>query len=132
VQRGFELSAGADVELREDLVQVPFDGARAEEQLRADLRVRVTVARELRDLGLLGREVVAAFRRTLADRLAGGHQLSTGALVEGFHVDRGEHVERRAQLLARAGPASRLNTVASATPFRTGNRSSLSGMCARS
>jgi hypothetical protein len=38
-QRSAELSAGADVELGEDLVQVPLDGARAEEQLGGDLWV---------------------------------------------------------------------------------------------
>ena len=56
---GVELSAGADAELREDLAHVPLDGAWAEEQLGADLRVRVAVARELGDLCFLGGEVVA-------------------------------------------------------------------------
>ena len=52
-QRADELPARADPELREDLPQMPFDGARAQEQPRADLRVREPVAREPCDLPLL-------------------------------------------------------------------------------
>ena len=44
-QRRAELPARADAELAEHLAQVPLDGARAEEQLRADLRVRLPVRR---------------------------------------------------------------------------------------
>ena len=40
-QRVAQLFAGADLELGEDLVEVVLNGARAEEQLRADLGVRV-------------------------------------------------------------------------------------------
>ena len=58
-QRGPELAAGADPELGEHLAQVPLDGARAEEQLGADLRVRQAVAGEPGDLLLLRRELVA-------------------------------------------------------------------------
>ena len=57
-----QLFAGADAELGEDLVQVVLDGARADEQLRADLRVRLPVGGELGDLRLLGREDVARVR----------------------------------------------------------------------
>ena len=39
-----ELSARADTELREHLVQVVLDSARADEQLGADLRVGVALA----------------------------------------------------------------------------------------
>jgi hypothetical protein len=42
--------AGADVELGEYLAQVPLDGARAEEEPRADLWVRQSIASEPRDL----------------------------------------------------------------------------------
>src|SRR4051812_9647521 len=38
-----EFLAGADVELREHLPQVVLDGARADEQLRGDLRVALSV-----------------------------------------------------------------------------------------
>jgi hypothetical protein len=67
-----DLVAGGDVELAEDLVQMPLDGAWADEQLRADLQIRAAVAREPRNLSLLGRQVIAGFRTTLADRLTGG------------------------------------------------------------
>src|SRR5690606_40344277 len=40
-QRSFELLAGGDVELREDLVQVVLDGTRADVELATDLGVRV-------------------------------------------------------------------------------------------
>ena len=56
-------SAVADVELAEHLAQVVLDGARADEQLRADLRVGVPVARQPRDLELLRRQLVPRVRR---------------------------------------------------------------------
>ena len=62
-QRRAQLPAGADAELGEDLAQVVLDGARADEQLRADLRVRLAVGGEPGDLRLLGREDVARRRR---------------------------------------------------------------------
>src|SRR5688500_6870130 len=52
-ERASELPPRADVELHEHLTQVPFDRARAEEQLGADLRIRMPVARESGDLCLL-------------------------------------------------------------------------------
>src|SRR5882757_8880575 len=48
-----ELVARADLELGEDLAQVIFDGARADEQTGADLWVRESVAGQPRDLGFL-------------------------------------------------------------------------------
>src|SRR5262249_11404861 len=76
-------------------------GARAEEELRADLRVRVPVARELRDLRLLGGELAAGVVRSLARLLAGGDQLSSGALRERLHADCAEHVVRGMEMLTR-------------------------------
>jgi hypothetical protein len=58
VQRRPKLSARRDAELREHLAKVPLNGARADEQLRADLGVREAVAREPRDLLLLRRQFV--------------------------------------------------------------------------
>jgi hypothetical protein len=46
-------------QLGEHLVQVVLDGARADEQTGADLSVGEAVAGELRDLRLLGGELVA-------------------------------------------------------------------------
>src|SRR5580765_2282075 len=96
-----ELLAGADVELREHLVQVPFDGARAEEELRTDLRVRLTVPGELRDLCLLGGELVARVVGASARFLSGGDELSPRSLGESLHAHGAEHVVRRVQVLAR-------------------------------
>jgi hypothetical protein len=57
-----KLPAAADIELAEDLAQVVFDRARADEQLGADLRVGVPVAGQPRDLELLGRQGIARVR----------------------------------------------------------------------
>jgi len=48
-----QLVSRADAELREDLVEVVLDGARADEQPRADLGVGVSVAGHPRDVGFL-------------------------------------------------------------------------------
>ena len=58
-QRRLELPARGDAELREHVAQVPLHRARADEQLRADLRVRKAVAGEPGDLLLLRRELLA-------------------------------------------------------------------------
>src|SRR5580700_6097774 len=67
-----ELPARADAELGENLAQMPLDGARAEEQLGADLRVRQPVAGEPGDLRLLGGERARRLHAPLADVLSGG------------------------------------------------------------
>jgi hypothetical protein len=77
-----ELSAGADAELREHVAQVPFDGARADEQLGADLRIRAAVAGEAGDLGLLCGELVERLDGAFASGFAGGQELARGALGE--------------------------------------------------
>ena len=69
-------------------------------RLRADLRVRQAVAGEPGDLRLLRGQLVARLGAALADRLAGGEQLAAGALGERLDAHLGEHVVRRAQLLA--------------------------------
>ena len=81
-QRIAQGPARADPELGEHLLEVPLDGARTEEELGADLRVRATVASEPSDLLLLGRQLVAGVVAPLADLLAGGQQLVPGALGE--------------------------------------------------
>ena len=90
-----------DPELGEHLAQVPLHGARAEEQPRADLRVRQPVAGQPRDLPLLRGQLVARLDPALAHLLAGGQQLATGALGERLHPHLGEHPVRRPQLRAR-------------------------------
>src|SRR6478736_2557755 len=99
-QRVLKSPARADAELGEHLVEVPLDGARAEEQLRADLRVRPACLGQPRDVLLLGRQLVARLVDALADLAAGGPQLVPGALGEtvGAHGD--ERVMCTPELLA--------------------------------
>src|SRR3954454_24922514 len=70
-QRAGEALARADAELHEHRLQVPFDGAWADEELGADLRVGPAGEREPRDVLLLRRELIARVVRALADRLTG-------------------------------------------------------------
>src|SRR5450631_54764 len=65
-QRPAELPARADAELGEYLAQVPLDGARAEEQLGADLRIRQPVTGEPGDLRLLRGELARRLGPPLA------------------------------------------------------------------
>jgi hypothetical protein len=62
-QEAVELAARRDVQLGEHLVQVIFDGARADEELRPDLGVRMAISGKLRDLRFLPGELAAWFRR---------------------------------------------------------------------
>src|ERR1700720_274214 len=79
-QRRAELLAGADPELAEHLAQVPLHCARAEEELGADLGIRLPVRGYARDLRLLRGQVVERLNGALAHRLAGGLQLATRAV----------------------------------------------------
>src|SRR5438270_11816311 len=98
-RQGFsEFFAGADVEFREHLAQVVLDGARAEEQPRADLWVRLPIGGQAGDLRFLGRQAVAGVGRALARGLAGGEQLTAGALGEGVGPDAREQLVGGAQL----------------------------------
>ena len=100
-QRADELIARADVELREHLAQVVLDRARADEEPRADLRVRESVACQLGDLRLLRASARRACLGVRArDGLAGGEQLAAGALRERRGTHGGEHLVGGAQLLA--------------------------------
>ncbi len=94
------LPAGRDAELRGDLAQVPFDGVRADEELRADLGVRQPVTGQARDLRFLGGESGARLDGALAYRLAGGLELAPGAFRERLDPHVAEHLVRDAQLLA--------------------------------
>src|SRR6266516_474021 len=73
-----EVPAGGDAQFGEHLAEVPFNGAGADEQFRADLAV--------------------------ADLLAGGEQFPASALGEGVGADHGEQVVSGAQLAARVEP----------------------------
>ena len=85
---------------------MPLNGAPAQEQLGADLRVRVSVAREPRDLCLLRCELVLRFDAALPDMFAGGQELAARALSERFHADREEQVVSHPQLIARIDAAA--------------------------
>src|SRR5436190_18735570 len=84
-----QLHAGADAELREHLVQVPLDRARAEEELRADLLICLPVRGEPRDLLLLRRELAACLVTPFADLFAGREQLAAAALGERVGAEAG-------------------------------------------
>src|SRR2546421_2135366 len=66
-----QLHAGADAELREYLVQVPLDRARAEEELPADVLICLPVRGQPRDLLLLRGELAACLVTPFAHLLAG-------------------------------------------------------------
>src|SRR4051812_14258546 len=100
-ERAAQLLAGADVELGEHLAKVVLDGARADEQLGADLRVRLPVARHAGDLGLLGCEDVAGLHGATGRGLAGRQQLAAGAFGEPLRADPAELVVGGPELLAR-------------------------------
>src|SRR5215469_18119940 len=85
---------------------MPFDGARADEQFGADLRVRSARDGESRDVLLLRCEVIASVVSALADGLTGREQFVSRALGEAVRTDRGERVMRGAQLLARIDSAA--------------------------
>src|SRR3954454_21135192 len=74
-QRGAQLRAGRDPELREHAVEVRADGAVRQVQPLADLAVRQAPRRQLRDLQLLRGELVARFGNPAATALARGTQL---------------------------------------------------------
>ena len=80
---------------------MPLDGARAEKQLRTDLRVRPPVARQPRDMRLLRRQLIARLIDALADLLTRGQQLVPRPLGEPLRPHRQERLARDPQLLAR-------------------------------
>src|SRR6185312_12702265 len=79
-QSGGQLLAIVDPELGEHFAQMPFHGARAEEEPCTDLRVRQAVPGQLRNLPLLRRQIVARLDSALAYVLACGQKLFTCAL----------------------------------------------------
>src|SRR5918999_2033376 len=81
-RRAAEPLAGADAELSIHIAKVPFDGAWANEQVDADLRVGVAFGCEPHDLRLLRREIVARLDGALSYGLARSEELAAGALGE--------------------------------------------------
>src|SRR3954465_284977 len=72
----------------------------ADEQARADIGVREAVAREARDLDLLGGQLPPGLDPAFAHALAGGQQLTLGARGERLRAHGREELERSTQLLA--------------------------------
>src|SRR5258707_13887068 len=99
-----QLHAGGDAELREYLVQVPFDRARAEEELRADLLICLRVRSEPRDLLLLRGELAACLVARFAHVLGGCEQLAAGARRECIGAETAEETVGSAEDLPRAPP----------------------------
>src|SRR5271154_4863248 len=108
VSMSVHLVVRAGTEIRLPLAQVPLDRARADEQLGADLRVRLPITGEPGDLRLLGCELLARLDSAVVDRLPGGQQLTASALRERLDAHRGAHLVGGTQLLARvdATPAA--------------------------
>jgi hypothetical protein len=92
--------ARGDAEFDEDLPEVPFDGASADEQFRSDLRVGLSGAGQFRDVLFLRGQVVVAVDVPLADLLAGGGEFSACALGERVGADHDELLVGGAQLVA--------------------------------
>src|SRR4051794_24170378 len=84
---------------------MPLKGPRAEEGPPTDLRIRQAFAGEPCDLPLLRGQIVATLDGPPPHLLAGGLKLLAGAVGERLHADRGHHLVRRAQLVARVDPA---------------------------
>ena len=80
---------------------MPFDGARAQEELRADLRVRMSLGGEACDLQLLWSELVPRLVPAGPNGLSGRHQLSARAFGEAVGAEAAEQLVREAELLAR-------------------------------
>src|SRR6266705_4414397 len=78
---------------------MPFDGMRAQKQLRADLRIRQPLTGQTRDLRLLSRQLHPPLHRAPAHRLTGSLQLPTSPLGERLSTDPAEHLVGNAQLL---------------------------------
>src|SRR5262245_56230666 len=81
----------AYVELREHLVEVPFDRPPAKEEHRADVRVGEAVAGEARDLIFLRGELVTGLVVALAHLQTRREKFRACAFSERLHADPVEH-----------------------------------------
>jgi hypothetical protein len=86
---------------------VPLDGARAEEQLGGDLRVREPLGRQADDLGLLRGELVQRLDEGIlvrhAEDAAATHERLAFARADGAH----QQIERRTLALPAEEPRAR-------------------------
>jgi len=81
-QCGIKVTARLDLELAEDLAEMPLHRPRAKEQLSTDLGVRPSIASQLGYLLLLRREFGAVGVRSPTQFLSSRLQLATGTLGE--------------------------------------------------
>src|SRR4029453_1708618 len=95
-----ELPARVNVELEEHLPQVPLHRARAEEELGADLRVRMAGGGESRDLLLLRGQLVPCLVGAFADLHAGRGKLAASPLGERAGAEVAQTLVGTAGLLA--------------------------------
>src|SRR5215467_6299654 len=105
-QRSVQFPPGADAKLGKDLAQVPFDRARAEVQLRADLGVGAAVAGQPGDQVLLRGQRGGGLDAAASHVLAGSDQFPARAFGERRHADCGEHAVGLTQLLTCGEPAA--------------------------
>src|SRR4051812_31691137 len=101
---------------------MPFDRPRADEELRADLRVRAPVARKLSDVLLLGRELVTSFNHPPAHDLTCGEQFATRAVSKAVHPVVEEHLVRQTKLFARIRPPALATQPFAVQEVRAGKR----------
>src|SRR5215510_4212686 len=100
-----QLGAGGDAELGEDLVEVVFDGPRADKQLRRDLPVGRPGGGQPGDLQLLRRELGERGRVSPPGGLTTGAQLGPGASGPRGRAEPLEALQRGTQVAAGlAGP----------------------------
>jgi len=85
---------------------VVLDRAGADEQPRADLRVRQALPGQPRDLRLLGRQLNGRLDGPLTRGLPGGLQLTPGPFGKGPDTHRVQHLVGRAQVLPRLNTAA--------------------------
>src|SRR6187200_588452 len=105
-QTARKLRARLDVELAERLAQVVLDRARADEELRGDLSICVSLRRKARDLQFLRGELVDRVGGPSAGPLTCRLQLDSRALGEGLHSEVREEVVSDAQLVTRVEAAA--------------------------
>jgi hypothetical protein len=99
-----EVLAGGDAQFGEHLAEVPFDRTGTDVQVRADLRVGVSVPGQPGNVLLLRGELGVRVHFPLADLLTGGEQFPARAFGESVGADRGEQVVGGVQLVARVDP----------------------------
>jgi hypothetical protein len=106
VEHGPQFPAGANAELGKHVSEVPLDRARAEEELRTDLRVCQPFRCEPRDLRLLCGQIAASVISALPGCLPGCGEFPSRAIGETGHSYLTEQFVRCPKLPPRIKPAA--------------------------